>query len=281
MNTSICATCDRHITPADNFCSHCGALVPRTGITAPLDRGLLTNDVLKFLSFGKVALPTVPVILGVVFLIAVFMAPRQQNTPSNNAAKQQDIPSNVGPHNLPIVAGTTSEVSPEYLEFKKRVAISYSLYYDRRSWEERVLGRILIEDFEKDLAGQSELTFPYSTGNKLKLEGQSVATIGDTSVLPTHHQLHLVDWQVGSTFRFPDGKPVAAFAFDYQSDDDWSLVLRNRGIQLKKGQKKFIGIVFEQDTSIDEFRLASLSNKGELSLDNLSFVTDIIPLMMK
>jgi hypothetical protein len=148
-----------------------------------------------------------------------------------------------------------------------------TIYWTRTLWEEAVGKNYPIEDFEKDPADYGELGFPYFTGNHFILSGKSAAQfLNAPELLPSGNLLHFRDWEYGLTFMLPNDATTTALGFDYASQEEWQLTVRNIDIILPSGRNQFVGIVLYEGPT-KEFRLMGPNTaQGGLSVDNISYI---------
>lgn len=255
MEIVKCATCKHAINCTDNYCLHCGAVWAITGQTSPLNQHLYDEHKFKHRQVSLSQLVVLIVTTGVLLIGSITYAMHERTT------------------SAPVLPANSSIINDGY----KKEAFSYSVYYDRRSWENAIYSQIFIENFEGDAASSEKLNFPYITGARFLLEGEGLAKITASKAWPTGHRLDLTDWQIGSTLHFPKTGSVTAIGFDYMSSEDWTLIFGesalNNSLTIPQSQKTFIGIVFTMG-DIDWFRLASKVDNGQISIDNISFVTE-------
>ncbi len=148
-----------------------------------------------------------------------------------------------------------------------------TIYWRRELWEEAIGQELVIEDFEKDSADYSELSFPYFTGNRFRLTGKSVAQILNApELLPSQNLLHVSDWGQGLTFTLPEDAETTALGFDYASQEEWQLTVRNIDIILPRGTNQFVGVaLYEGPTKV--FKLTGPNTaQGGLFVDNISYI---------
>jgi len=149
----------------------------------------------------------------------------------------------------------------------------FTIYWQRDLWEDAIGSDNRIEDFEKDRNDYGELNFPYFTGNRFILTGQSAAQIiRAPELLPSQNLLHFRDWEIGLTFTLPDDTSTNALGFDYASQEDWQLTVLNIDIILPNGRNRFVGVVLYEET-VKNFRFFGPDTaQGGLSMDNISYV---------
>ena len=194
---------------------------------------------------------------------ASLLAPTRTLTPTVTATPTATLTATSTSTPLP-----TKLVTPRVIPFPP-----VAIYWSRALWEEAVGKNYAIEDFEKDRADYSELSFPYFTGNDLILNGKSVAQLLIApELLPSQNLLHLSDWGQGLKFTFPYDAASTVLGFDYASQEEWQLTVLNIDIILPRGRNQFVGVVLYEGPA-KEFKLTGPNTpQGGLFVDNISYI---------